>query len=103
MSLLMDALKRAEESKRLTASKSSAPAATPTDKPELTLKPLTPPESSMAPPSASQPNSPLPELSLHIDAVDAKTLGNFTSLIGTEQQTRCSRNRTDVIATQLCG
>ena len=71
MSLLMDALKRAEESKRLTASKSSAPAATPTDKPELTLKPLMPPESSMAPPSASLPNSPLPELSLHIDSVDA--------------------------------
>lgn len=64
MSLLMDALKKAEEAKRQAA-------ATPAEKPELTLKPMTSPESSLASPSASLPSSPLPELSRHIDSVDA--------------------------------
>lgn len=64
MSLLMDALKRAESSKqeaaRLQAGKSSAP---PVGE-ELTLAPL----ASEAPAAASQP---LPDLATHIAAVDA--------------------------------
>jgi Tfp pilus assembly protein PilF len=62
----MEALKKAEEAKRL-ASEGHAPAATFTSTPELTLKPLVTPTGA----SASSSGSPLPDLSLHIDSVDA--------------------------------
>jgi Tfp pilus assembly protein PilF len=63
MSLLMEALKKAEEAKRL-AGESSAPGTAS----ELTLKPIT----ASAPRSTTPPPvSPLPDLSLHIDSVDA--------------------------------
>ena len=52
MSLLMDALRKAEDAKRLAAE----PAA-----PELTLAPMTTPASA----------SPLPDLAQHIESVDA--------------------------------
>ncbi|WP_301102174.1 tetratricopeptide repeat protein [Propionivibrio sp.] len=52
MSLLMEALKKAEEAKRASGENHT---------PELTLRPLT----------APIPASPLPELALHIDSVDA--------------------------------
>ena len=60
----MEALKKAEEAKRL-ASEDHSQEATPSAARELTLKPLT--ENIPSPP----PGSPLPELSLHIDSVDA--------------------------------
>ena len=62
MSLLMEALKKAEEAKRL-ASEGNAPETTSPAAPELTLQPVNPP--------TSPPNSPLPDLSLHINSVDA--------------------------------
>ena len=64
MSLLMEALKKAEEAKRR-ASEAGTPADT-TPSPELSLKPLDPPA-----PSASAQNSRLPDLSQHIDSLDA--------------------------------
>jgi tetratricopeptide (TPR) repeat protein len=59
MSLLMEALKKAEEAKRL-ASENLPPGAATTPAPPLELLPAAPP-----------PTSPLPELALHIDSVDA--------------------------------
>ena len=73
MSLLMDALKKAEESKRQIGDNAAPP-------PELTLAPMTPAEEASttaaqarvrSSPSASS-NSPLPDLSLHSDALDAE-------------------------------
>jgi Tfp pilus assembly protein PilF len=59
MSLLMEALKKAEEAKRL-AGENHPPGGAATAAAPLELLPTTPP-----------PASPLPELALHIDAVDA--------------------------------
>lgn len=66
MSLLMEALKKAEEAKRL-AAENSAPTTTPPDA-DLTLAPLDAPKPER---SYAATRSPLPELSLHIDSVDA--------------------------------
>lgn len=66
MSLLMEALKKAEESKRL-ASEGLSPAA----QPEVTLKATAQPASNPAPPPLAPSGSPLPVLSQHIDSVDA--------------------------------
>jgi tetratricopeptide (TPR) repeat protein len=71
MSLLMEALKRAEEAKRQTGA-NRLPEATP----ELTLKPLDSPPSAPTTPAtpatpSTSPGSPLPDLSLHIDSLDA--------------------------------
>ncbi len=63
MSLLMDALKKAEEAKRL-AAEGNAPAV-PATKPELTLKPM------VSSASTYPAGTALPDLSLHIDSVDA--------------------------------
>jgi len=57
MSLLMEALKKAEEAKRRAGGASAAP--------EPLLEPLEPPP---APP----PAGPLPNLSQHLDAIDAE-------------------------------
>ena len=65
MSLLMEALKKAEEAKRR-AGESNAPGAAHGAVPELTLKPMT---VSAALPHSSA--SPLPDLSLHSDSLDA--------------------------------
>ena len=67
MSLLMDALKKAEEAKRHAGEASALP--------EVTASRTTPPSSEMtlepvAPPAAT-PGSALPKLSQHIDSVDA--------------------------------
>lgn len=59
MSLLMEALKKAEEAKRRAASQPAPPDAGTAGKPELTLSPL------------DERGSPLPDLALHIDTVDA--------------------------------
>ena len=59
MSLLMEALKKAEEAKRLAASQPAMPGGATPGKPELTLTPL------------SERGSPLPDLAQHIDSVDA--------------------------------
>lgn len=61
----MEALKKAEEAKRR-AGESNAPGAANGAVPELTLKPMTP---SAALPRSS--TSPLPDLSLHSDSLDA--------------------------------
>lgn len=66
MSLLMEALKKAEAAKRL-ASEGIAPPATSAVGDELTLKPLEPSANAQSPAH----NSPLPELSQHTDALDA--------------------------------
>ena len=59
MSLLMEALKKAEEAKRRASEQGpESPAAT-----DLTLEPLTPPQ--------AQATSPLPDLALHLATVDA--------------------------------
>jgi Tfp pilus assembly protein PilF len=58
MSLLMEALRKAEEAKRQAGEDGAH---------ELSLNPLTPPESR----PGSGAASPLPDLSLHIDSVDA--------------------------------
>ena len=63
MSLLMEALKKAEEAKRL--AENPPPEAAPTAAAELALTPL----ADRLP--ASPHGSPLPDLSLHIDSVDA--------------------------------
>ena len=63
MSLLMEALKKAEEAKRLAGEGRAAPTAATAD---LTLTPLTPSTH-----RGGIPGSPLPDLSLHIDTVDA--------------------------------
>jgi hypothetical protein len=73
MSLLLDALKKAEEAKRLAATSADAPAnATSPGAPtpaagakELSLEPVS------AAPGGTMPVSPLPELSAHLDTVDA--------------------------------
>jgi Tfp pilus assembly protein PilF len=73
MSLLLDALKKAEEAKRLAAtsadaSANAAPAGTPAlaaGAKELSLEPVS------AAPGSAMPVSPLPELSAHLDTVDA--------------------------------
>ena len=65
MSLLMEALKKAEEAKRL-AGESNAPAATPIAVSELTLQEMTPSTS-----LHHSSTSPLPDLSLHSDSLDA--------------------------------
>lgn len=73
MSLLLDALKKAEEAKRLAATSADAPAnATSAGVPapiagakELSLEPVS------AAPGGTMPVSPLPELSAHLDTVDA--------------------------------
>ncbi len=73
MSLLMDALKKAEEAKRL-ASERNTPE-NPAAKQELRLEPVIPPAAQATTPAQnlprSQPGSPLPDLSMHIDSVDA--------------------------------
>ena len=61
MSLLMEALKKAEEAKRL-ASEASSSGPAPAAPAELTLTPLA---------EGTASGSPLPDLSLHIDSVDA--------------------------------
>ena len=66
MSLLMEALKKAEEAKRL-ASESPSSGASTAAPGELSLTPLN--EATATPPPP--PGSPLPDLSLHIDSVDA--------------------------------
>ena len=70
MSLLMEALKKAEEAKRL-ASEGHAPGLAPAAQPELTLKAMAQPADSSRPPPPTPPGSPLPVLSQHIDSVDA--------------------------------
>lgn len=65
MSLLMEALKKAEEAKRL-AGESNTPAATPIAVSELTLQEMTPSTS-----LHHSSTSPLPDLSLHSDSLDA--------------------------------
>jgi tetratricopeptide (TPR) repeat protein len=59
MSLLMDALRKAEEAKRLTGENT-----TPDASPELTLAPMTP--------AAARPASPLPDRAPHSDSLDAE-------------------------------
>ncbi len=66
MSLLMEALKKAEAAKRL-ASEGVTPQAVPALADEMTLKPLEPSANVQSPVH----NSPLPELSQHTDALDA--------------------------------
>lgn len=66
MSLLMEALKKAEAAKQL-ASEGIAPSAASAVGDELTLKPLEP----SANEQKSAHNSPLPELSQHTDSLDA--------------------------------
>jgi Tfp pilus assembly protein PilF len=68
VSLLMEALKKAEEAKRL-AGESNPPGAAPAAVPELTLQAITPPAPS--PHSSYSSTSPLPDLSLHSDSLDA--------------------------------
>lgn len=58
MSLLLDALKRAEEAKRQSAQDSALPAAESSPPPELTLAPQ------------ERSDSPLPDLRLHLDEVE---------------------------------
>ena len=70
MSLLMEALKKAEEAKRL-AGEGHAPGVAPAVPPEMTLKAMAPPADRPGPPPAPSPGSPLPVLSQHIDSVDA--------------------------------
>ncbi|MBL8413764.1 MAG: tetratricopeptide repeat protein [Propionivibrio sp.] len=65
MSLLMEALKKAEEAKRL-AGEGNAPGAAPVAVSELTLQEMTPPAS-----LHHSSTSPLPDLSLHSDSLDA--------------------------------
>lgn len=60
MSLLMDALKRAEEAKRLRSEESNTP---PTGELQLETVPA---------PAKDQRNSPLPDLSSHLDSVEAE-------------------------------
>jgi tetratricopeptide (TPR) repeat protein len=72
MSLLMDALKKAEEAKRQ-AGESPAPGAVPAAPPELTLQPVTP--------VFAPPGSALPNLSQqHLDSVDADLANVSTSV-----------------------
>lgn len=71
----MEALKKAEEAKRL-ASEGVAPASASTTADELSLKP-------MEPPASAQPvahGSPLPELSQHTDSLDADLAAVSTEL-----------------------
>jgi len=65
VSLLMDALKRAEEAKKQAAAgaQPAAPVASPASPPELSLDPLDAP--------AAVPGRSLPPLSRHLDSVDA--------------------------------
>ena len=73
MSLLLDALKKAEEAKRLAAASANASANAPsanapttaTEAIELSLEPVS------AASGGAMPVSPLPELSAHLDTVDA--------------------------------
>ena len=65
MSLLMDALRKAEESKRL-AGEAKTPVATS----DLALEAIGEPLMTSAPPSAAR--SRLPDLSLHSEALDAE-------------------------------
>ena len=66
MSLLLDALKKAEEAKRQAVTNGQTPPETPATTPELSLEVL-----DGGAPKGMSPSSPLPELSDHIDAVDA--------------------------------
>ena len=61
MSLLMEALKKAEEAKRRASEANPEKAATP----ELSLEPLP------ATPAPTPTGSPLPDLALHLASVDA--------------------------------
>ena len=70
MSLLMEALKKAEEAKRM-ANENNAQSPSLSNAPELTLKPLTPLSYQSSLTSATPSGSPLPDLSLHIDSLDA--------------------------------
>lgn len=65
MSLLMEALKKAEEAKRLAGEKNAHGAASAAVS-ELTLQEMTPPASSY-----HSATSPLPDISLHSDSLDA--------------------------------
>lgn len=67
MSLLLDALKKAEEAKRQASAGGKMSSEAPAETPELSLEVL----ESGTPTGATPPSSPLPELSDHIDAVDA--------------------------------
>ena len=66
MSLLMDALRKADEAKRL-AGESAVSEPNVSTTPELSLKPMTSP----MPHSTKSSGSRLPDLSLHLDSVDA--------------------------------
>lgn len=66
----MEALRKAEESKRL-ASEKHAPKATPAASNELTLAPLSAPEPASESTPVTSSQSPLPDLSLHFASVDA--------------------------------
>lgn len=70
MSLLMEALKKAEESKRL-ASESHAQEVAPSATNELTLAPMTTPEPASETTPGNNTHSPLPDLSQHYASVDA--------------------------------
>ena len=70
MSLLLDALKKAEEAKRLASAPAGAgspPTAPAPPGAELSLEPV----HSAPAPTATPPGSPLPDLSAHLDTVDA--------------------------------
>lgn len=69
MSLLLDALKKAEEAKRLATANGGTGTSSPTTAAsgtELTLEPV-----HGAPPSSPPQGSPLPDLSAHLETVDA--------------------------------
>ena len=70
MSLLMEALKKAEESKRR-AGENGAPEIAPAATNELTLAPMTTPGPPPGTTSETNSHSPLPDLSLHYASVDA--------------------------------
>lgn len=65
MSLLLDALKKAEEAKRQAAAGSGGAGTAPPSAAELSLEPVA------AAPTPPSPTSPLPELSAHLDTVNA--------------------------------
>jgi tetratricopeptide (TPR) repeat protein len=67
MSLLMDALKKAEAAKRQSGEGGASDPFAASAAPELTLEPVAVP----TPPAATAPSSGLPNLSQHIDSVDA--------------------------------
>ena len=87
MSLLMDALRKAEESKRL-AGEAKTPVATS----DLALEAIGEPLMTSAPPSAAR--SRLPDLSLHSEALDAE-LSAIPGQAPSQRQARADRPLTD--------